>query len=108
MCIYDVVLSPEFLNELDEIIGYYSVYSEDYVIDIINEIIKISRLVSRFPYLAPVFKTNIKIRNIIIKNRYILLYRINVDKIEFVHFLDGRMQNNSLEVNETAELIYAV
>ena len=105
---YSVILTPEFKMMLNETINYYSKFSNLFSYDIIRELESACKVISYFPYIAPKFKNNENIRKVIIKDRFILIYKIKNKQVILRHFIDGRMQNNNLELNETVELIYQI
>ena len=40
--------------------------------------------------------------------KYNIIYKIDKEGIEFIHIVDGHMQNNNFELDETIELIYQI
>ncbi len=105
---FKIILTHDFKNMFYNRLEYYYLYSESYVKTIIDELKAVINIISKFPYLAPKYNSNKNVRRFVIKNKFAIIYKIDGDEIHMLYFLDGRMKNNSLEVNETVSLIYAV
>ena len=105
---FKIILTCDFKNMLYSRLEYYYLYSDNYVKTIIDELKAVIDIISKFPYIAPKYNSNKNLRRFVIKNKFAIIYKIDVDEIHMLYFLDGRMKNNSLEVNETVSLIYAV
>lgn len=103
---FTIVSTPEFKSMLSETINYYSEFSYSFSYDVLREFEEGCKVISYFPYIVPKFKENV--RKFIIKNRFIVIYKIEGNEVHMLYFIDGRMANNNLELNETVELIYQI
>lgn len=105
---FTIVSTPEFKSMLSETINYYSEFSYSFSYDVLREFEEGCKVISYFPYIVPKFKENENVRKFIIKNRFIVIYKIEGNEVRMLYFIDGHMQNNNLEVNEVVELIYQI
>ena len=86
---YQLIIAKSVYDNLEKIIEYYTTINVAYTNKIIVNLNRTIVSISTNPYLYPKLDYFPIYRKAIILKRFLLIYRINSNQIEILHFVDG-------------------
>ena len=90
---YKVILSPTFRKMFKEHLNKYKYYSDVYCNNIEKKLYNAINLLKLFPYSLPIIKYKgipQIYRKYIIKNRFLIIFKIVNNNVYLLYFIDGR------------------